>query len=321
MAFLVVDVALVAMALRSGRDAPATSQVAASLTTLTTPTTLTTSPDTSAPSPSVTTSTATTTTPSSTAVVTQGGGTPGGVPVARLVSALDASTAWRASAGSCVAGGSRVEVTTDGGATWTRLPSPARAVARVQLLSERGAFVIGAGAECEPRQYATRDAGQSWQPPTPVSGGWARRLDEPTRVLSPKDPKAAPCGTATVVDLSRTSATQAEALCGGGSVVVTNDGGHTWTDAGSAPGAVALGTRLVGGGTLGTYAVRVVAACQGLQVARVTADQGLDPVACVGADAVAPGQVGLSVTPTAAWIVAGEQTWVASGDLTAWRLA
>ncbi|NUR16355.1 MAG: hypothetical protein HOQ13_08585, partial [Dermatophilaceae bacterium] len=243
------------------------------------------------------------------------------VPVARLVAALDATRAWRATVGSCAAGGARVEVTTDSGATWTRVRSPARAVARVQPLSTSGAFVIGAGTDCTPRQFATKDAGQSWDPPTAVSGGWARRLDEPTQVLTPRSARATPCGAAAVVDLARTSATQAEALCAGGSVVATTDGGLTWADAGNAPGAVSLGTRVTGGGTLSTYAVRVVPACQGYQVVRVVADQGADPVACVRGESVAPGQVGLSVTGTAAWIVAGDQTWVSSRDLTSWKPA
>ncbi len=304
-AFLVIDVGLVVLALRQGREAPATAPTIATtaITTGTTPV---------VPA-----------TPSSSTTATTPAGQPSGaaVPVARLVSALDATTAWRATAGSCVAGGARVEITTDGGATWTRLRSPARAVARVQPLSRAGAFVIGAGAECNLRQYATKDAGQSWDPPTTVSGGWARRLDDPTQVLAPRADRAAPCDKAAVVDLARTSATQAEALCVGGSVVATTDGGQTWADAGSAPGAVALGTRVTGSGTLSTYAVRVVPACPGYQVVRVAADQGADAVACVRGDSVAPGEVGLSVTGTAAWIVAGDQTWVSSRDLTSWKPA
>ena len=245
-AFLAVDIALVVMALRSGRDAPTALPQAA--TTLTA-TTLPTSPTTPAPTSASATST---TSEQPTTPTSQPSTAPVAVPVMRLVSALDATTAWRASAGSCAAGGARVEVTTDGGATWTRLRSPARAVARVQPLSRTGAFVIGAGTECTPRQFATKDAGQSWDPSTAVSGGWARRLDEPTQVLAPRAARATPCDTGAVVDLARTSASQAVALCAGGSVVATNDGGLTWADAGSAPGAVALGTRVTGGCTLST---------------------------------------------------------------------
>ena len=67
--------------------------------------------------------------------------------------------------------------------------------------------------------------------------------------------------------------------------------------------------------------MRVVQTCPGLQVVRVAADQGAQPVACVRGESVAQGQVGLSVTGTAAWIVAADQTWVSSRDLTSWKSA
>jgi hypothetical protein len=313
-AFLAVDVALVAMALRTGRDAPATPPVAATLTA--TSTTRTSSVPPTSTTPSTPMSIATTSAPGGKATQPTSG-----VPVQRLVSALDATTAWRASVGSCVAGGARLEVTTDGGASWTRLRSPARALVRVQPLSATSGFVIGAATGCELRQQATNDVGRTWQPPTAVSGAWARRLDEPTRVLTPKDPRATPCGAAVVVDLSRTSTTQAQVLCAGGAVVVSNDGGLTWADSGRAPGAVALGNRLAGGGTLSTYAVRVVAGCQGVQVVRVVKGQTAEAVACVPTGGVAPGQVGLSLTAAGGWLAAGDATWVSSRDLTSWKRA
>ncbi|MBW8729678.1 MAG: hypothetical protein JF622_01470 [Terrabacter sp.] len=240
------------------------------------------------------------------------------VPVTRLVSALDAATAWRATTGTCKAGGATVEVTADGGQTWTRLRSPARAVARVQPLDEARVFVIGAGPACSLEQYASRDAGRTWQTPTAVSGGWARRLDQPTQVLTPKEAAATPCGDAVVVDLSRTSAAQAQALCADGSVVVTDDGGTTWTGSGDAPGGVALSNLLVDN-TLTTYAVRIVGACKGVQLVEVVKGRNAAVVACVPVATPERGSVGLSVTDRAGWIVSGNQTWISQGDLTSWK--
>ncbi|WP_020144763.1 hypothetical protein [Terracoccus sp. 273MFTsu3.1] len=298
-AFLAVDVALVAFALRSGHNA---SQAL--------------------PPVSATRTAALSTSPPTTAVT---GPTEGvspasvkAVPVTRLVSALDAVTAWRATTGACDAGGATVEVTADGGQTWTRLRSPARAVARVQPLDETRAFVIGAGPACTLAQYASRDAGRTWLTPTAVSGGWARRLDEPTRVLAPKEAAATPCGDAVVVDLSRTSAAQAQALCADGSVVVTDDGGTTWTGSGDAPGAVALSNLLVDT-TLKTYAVRIVGACKGVQLVEVVKGRTAAVVACVPVATPERGSVGLSVTDRAGWIVSGNQTWLSQGDLTSWK--
>jgi hypothetical protein len=299
-AFLAVDVALVALALRSGQN---TSQAVPPVsTTRTAP--LTTSPPASATkSPTQ----GTTQAPAATAV-----------PVTRLVSALDAATAWRATTGACDSGGATVEVTADGGQTWTKLRSPARALARVQALDDTRAFVIGAGADCVVKQYASRDAGATWQAPTAVVGGWARRLDQPTQVLTPKEAAATPCGKAVVVDLSRTSAAQAQALCADGSVVVTDDGGTTWSDSGDAPGAVALSNMLVDN-TLTTYGVRMVGACKGVQLVKVVKGSNAEIIACVPVANPERGTVGLSVTERAAWIVAGNQTWTSQGDLTSWK--
>ena len=299
-AFLAVDVALVALALRSGQN---TSQSLPPVsTTRTAP--LTTSPPASA-------------TKSPTQGTTQAPAAKA-VPVTRLVSALDAATAWRATTGTCDTGGATVEVTADGGQTWTKRRSPARALARVQALDETRAFVIGAGGDCVVKQYASRDAGATWQAPTVVVGGWARRLDQPTQVLTPKEPAATPCGKAVVLDLSRTSAEQAESLCADGSVVVTEDGGTTWSDSGDAPGAVALSNLLVND-SLTTYAVRMVGACKGVQLVKVVKGSNAEVIACVPVASPERGTVGLSVTERAAWIVAGNQTWTSQRDLTSWK--
>ncbi len=115
-------------------------------------------------------------------------------PVALLIGALDATTAWRASTGTCDRGGSALSVTADGGETWDKTKAPARSVIRVQPLDEDRVFAVAAGADCELKQYASNDRGDSWQAPTAVSGGWARQLDEPTEVLTPQDDRAQPCG-------------------------------------------------------------------------------------------------------------------------------
>ena len=309
-AFLAIDVALVAVALRAGRDQ------AGALPTVTRTAALTTDPATGAVTRPATTAAepSASTPPRPTSSPAAGGA----VPVARLVSALDAGTAWRATTGSCDRGGAVLEVTTDGGETWTRLRAPSRAVARVQPLDEARAFLIGAGSSCALEQYATSDLGRSWPAPTPVSGGWARRLDDPASVVAPQKDRAAPCGDAVVVDLSRTSAAQAGALCGDGSVVVTNDGGVNWSASGDARGGVALSNVLVDT-ALTTYAVRLVGACAGVELVRMVEGRSARVIACVPVTSPVAGNVGLSVADGAGWIVSGDETWVSRGDLTSWK--
>ncbi len=307
-AFLAVDVGLVALALRSGNPTSETLPPAAVARTETLTTSAPLRPSASTPTPAATSPTSSTSSPAAAT----------GVPVTRLVSALDAATAWRATSGACDAGGATLEVTTDGGRTWTKRRPPARAIARVQPLDESSAFVIGAGAACALKQYTSGDLGETWQAPTTVSGGWARRLDEPTQVLAPRQSAAMPCGDAVVVDLSRTSAAQAQSLCADGSVVGTDDGGTTWSDFGDARGAVALSNVLVGN-QLTTYAVRIVGACKGVQLVEVGKGRAAAAVACVPVADPQRGSVGLSVTQRAGWIVSGDQTWHSQDDLTSWN--
>ena len=157
-AFLAIDVALVALALRPGRPGEA-------------------EPATGTPTAVVTTTGASSTkTPAATDTSTGPAAArgPQPAPVALLIGALDATTAWRASTGSCEKGGAAVAVTADGGGTWDKTKTPARSVTRVQPLDEDRVFAVAAGADCELKQYASNDRGDSWQAPTAVSGGWAR---------------------------------------------------------------------------------------------------------------------------------------------------
>lgn len=305
--FLALDIVLVALALRPPRATDAatvpTTTPAATSTTGSSPTT--------AASPT-TGGTATTGTPSAAARP---------APLAVMISGLDAKVAWSATAGTCEAKGSSVSVTTDGGGRWTKASSPAAAIARVQALDNGRAFVIGAGSTCRLRQYSTTDLGQSWGAPTALSGGWARRLDDPTTVVTPNEPASRPCGGAPVVDLSRTSADQAQALCETGEVVVTDDGGTTWTSSGTAPGAVALSNRLASN-RLSAYVARVVATCDGIQIARVSA--GKDPVELACVEAPLPssaGRVALSTPDEAGWLLVGNETWTADSALKVWKKA
>ena len=305
-AFLAVDVALVALALRPGRPGGA-------------------EPATGTPTSVVTTTGAasSTKTPAATGTSTgtaTGARGPQPAPVALLIGALDATTAWRASTGTCQQGGATVSVTADGGETWDKTEAPARSVIRVQPLDEDRVFAVAAGADCELKQYASNDRGDSWQAPSAVSGGWARQLDEPTEVLTPQDDRAQPCGPSTaVVDLSRTSASQAQALCVSGSVRVTNDGGETWTDAGAVEGGLALGNRLEKG-QLTTYVARVAGDCPGIDLVRVAKGKASESVACIGTTLPSKaGQIGLSIVAEAGWLVAGDKVWTAPAALKAWK--
>ncbi len=241
-------------------------------------------------------------------------------PLAATIAGLDATTAWRATVGSCADGGADVEVSTDGGATWTAAKTPVGAIVRVQPLEKGRGFVIGAGPDCTPRQYSTTDSGKTWSTPEPVDGGWARKLDTPTEVLAPSQPKARACGDQVVFDLSRTSAEQAEALCADGSVKVTTDGGVSWGDSGTASGALAISNRIESG-VLSTYAAGIDPKCKGIQIVKVIKGRDAEPLGCVATTVPErTGSVSISVASGTGWLLIGQDTYT-SKDLKAWTKA
>ena len=241
-------------------------------------------------------------------------------PLAVTIAGLDATTAWRATVGSCADGGASIEVTKDGGATWTAMKTPVGAIVRVQPLEKGRGFVIGAGTDCKPRQYSTTDTGATWSKPEPVDGGWARKLDTPTEILTPNQPNARACGDQVVLDLSRTSAEQAEALCADGSVKVTTDGGVSWGASGTAPGALAISNRIESG-VLSTYAARVDPKCKGVQIFKVIKGRDAEPLGCVTTTVPErTGSVAISVASGTGWLLIGGDTYT-SKDLKAWKKA
>lgn len=307
-AFLLADIVLVALALR---PPPVNTDVSVSPAG---------TAGTARPAATATRSAGTTTTseaaPTTTATTTEATDL---VPVQRMIVGVDADNAWRATMGTCDAGGSVVQVTVDGGKTWTKGTTPSKAVARIQPLEDGVGFVYAAGPDCALEEWTTRDNSATWVGPRAIVGGWTRQIAQASQVVTPNDPAATPCGKVAVLDLSRTSAEQAEALCANGKVLVTNNGGTSWADSGSAPGALALSNRLEGT-VLTTYAAQVAPSCAGVQIVKVIQGRAAARVACVLTETTPePGQVGISAAPTAGWLVVGDETWTSGADLETWE--
>ena len=242
-------------------------------------------------------------------------------PVGILLVGLDSDVAWRATTGTCKGGGATLSITRDGGSSWDEVDVPAKTISRVQALAGGTGFIVGADQGCDENEFTTDDDGATWTGPRPLVGGWARKLSQPNAIVTPKDGNSRPCGHQNVLDLSRTSAEQAEALCGDGSVKVTNDSGATWSESGTAEGALAFSNRLENG-VLTTYAARAGAeGCDGVQVAKVVRGKEPTEMACVESARPTPGSVAISASPEAGWLIVGDEAWVSGADLTAWEQA
>lgn len=296
---LAADVLLVALALRpdaAGASTPAAPSVRAVTTSAATP----------APAVSRTT----------------GQAAVKAVPVTELIAAADGKRAWRATLGSCRDGGASISVTGDGGRTWTNRAAPARALGRIQPIATTRGFVVGAkGDGCTAAEYSTGDNAANWQRPRAVEGGWSRAPGgDPTTVITPQRPDAHPCGTATVVDLARVSATSAVVICADGRLVHSTDGGANWPALATVKGALAVGARDVGGAATVDVA-RVSEGCAGVEIATV-ADSSATRLACVQATLDgAAGRVSLSVVGDGGWLSVAGNTWRSDTTLATWRPA
>lgn len=307
--FLVVDVALVGLALQSSHDA---SEAASTLPR--------TAPPSETPAPSPTPVAPPTTPTSASTSTTAAAYRP--APLTVMIVGEDASRAWRADAGRCQGGGGAIATTSNGGTTWAPARAPAPAIARIQPLAGPTGFAAAAGADCKLLEYATNDEARSWQGPRAVDGGWARQLGDPKAVVTPQRLNARACGDQVVLDLARVSTTGAEVLCLDGSLKRTTDGGASWSNAGRAPGGLSLATRTDGGSTL-TYAARVSDTCPGIEIVQVAAPGSpLKRVSCLSSPRpAAPGAVSLSTPGGAGWLAVGNETWVAGADLRQWKKA
>lgn len=300
-AFLVLDLALVVLALHPSDVAPAAAPAPVrTVSQATSPPTGVTTPAHPAPSPPPL--------PVYRAA-----------PLTAMLVAQTASRAWRVDTGDCATGGGVVQTTSDKGVSWVKLKAPAGTITRIAPLPGQEGFVIAADKDCVLRRYVTNDEGRTWQGPGPVEGAWARQANDPTVVTTPLRSASKPCGKDLVIDLARVSPTQAEVLCRGGNVRRTTDGGVSWARAGRVPGGLALATRGEGR-TLLTYVARVAATCSGIEIVTVGEKVSPSRAACLTSPGQAdPGTVSLSTPPGAGWLAVGAHIWVSGPGLTSWK--
>ena len=310
---VIIDAALVFAALRiTGRSSAAETPV----------TDVTAGPTTSepAPGPSETTTAPTTSASSTTTPDARPTNVPG-APTTVVLSALNGDVAWRATVGSCGSGGGAVQVSTDGGKTWRNRTSPYPAITRIQATDATKGFIVGADPSCSMGVRTTSDAGATWPGTSPLADTLARDAKDPSKVRAPGNLTVAPCDTAPVVDLARSSPTAAQVLCADGTLRSSTDDGRTWPEAGKVTSGLAIDSRAVGS-TVTTYVAWSKEGCEGVQVSRVVNGQ-ISDLGCAPTGAEAgPGKVTLAApTPDTGWLLVGGSTWRSSDGLKTWSKA
>lgn len=306
-AFLVVDVALVGLALRSTAAAPDAEGSSAPRPAVESGVS---AGGAGTPSPSSTTdsvpadSAPTDSAPAEDSVLEP-------APVTLGLVAVDDSTAWRFSSGTCADGGSTLSVSEDGAQTWQPRAAPFDTTVRVRVREDGTAFAIGGDSDCRPRFRQSRDGAQTWDRPVAVPGAWHRDLDDEAVVGTEAGASAKPCEATGVVDLA-VGDSSALALCGDGRLR-SSQTGKQWSDEGSVEGALAVA--LAGDRTL---ALVTRSDCDGLAVVDAAAPEA--PLGCAPLDLadVKPGQMAIAGTDDTVWVAAGGTTLRSSGDLTEW---
>ncbi|KFF58755.1 hypothetical protein JF66_16260 [Cryobacterium sp. MLB-32] len=246
--------------------------------------------------------------------------TPAAAPAApiaprRVLSALNATTAWRATVGTCPSARATPEISTDAGATWTGFDAGSKtgasSVLVINALSDSEAsFVTLLAADCTPHLVATYVAGADWADyPLRLTGNWYVIPSEPAIVHSPLGAFAVPCPAA--ISVASQSATHGAVLCApdptaaaaGPTIARTADGGSTWTPPVPVPGAVNL-SALAGGG----YVVAAAGqpGCAGVRILTLPDTKTAPPTLAGCREATFdPGDVAIASSPGSLWLWAG----------------
>ena len=226
----------------------------------------------------------------------------------RLLTALDASTAWRASTGACPATSADPELTTDSGTTWesfdASIETDASTILTMSVVDDTEVSLVTLDvADCAPQLVYTVVAGNQWKAyPERAAAEWYVDPATPNTVHSPSGGAAAPC--AAVASLAATDKSSAAVLCTEATVFTTQDAGETWSAPTSVPGAAALAA------TTGGYQVAVSnpAGCVGVSLRKISSDVVIDETngACL-TGTVNTGETAISVAEDGTiWLWAGE---------------
>ncbi|MBT9257612.1 hypothetical protein KMZ32_18410 [Phycicoccus sp. MAQZ13P-2] len=294
-AFLVVDLVLVVLALRSvagpASGAPAPSGGSVSRTTEPSQT------STRRPTPSPSTETSETARPAV-------------APAMRLIAGVDDTVVWALDVGGC-GDPSAVHVSTDGGRRWSTEAAPG-GLTRLRPADAERAFAVGGDDGCAFRLWDTADSAASWSEPRSATTAWGRDPQDPTLVHVPGGDTGAPCRrSAEVLDLAGLGNGVASVACSDGTLRSTDDGGASWRTAGTVDGLAALALTGPGVGALAA----LDDGCEGVRVLTLV-DGEVGDGQCVGDERPRPGRVSLSLDGSGAWLVAGDSVLRAgSADL------
>ncbi|TFC89812.1 hypothetical protein E3T24_00415 [Cryobacterium sp. TmT2-59] len=241
-------------------------------------------------------------------------------PPTRILTALDASTLWRATTGDCPAATATPELSTDAGETWRAFDASkgtdASSILSIYVSSKSEASLVTLTAgDCTPQRVTTFVAGAQWQEyPDRVGSNWYVDPTDRARVHSPSGSFSAPCSA--VIALAPRTDSTAALLCSDGTLFRTGDGAATYGPAVALPGAANL--------TVSDNGYIIVATdqadCAGAQLLATSEepDGALTPTGC-REEAVTPGTLALAGADGIVWLWAGDVVSSSIDGGTTWQ--
>jgi hypothetical protein len=221
----------------------------------------------------------------------------------RLLIAVSATVAYRATPGACTGGDTVFEKSTDAGASWQASDTGQYKFHTMLALSDasdtRVSAVVGAGTDCKIGAYSSFTGGQFWQeyPQNLPSASYIDPADR-SKIHTGGAVQPAPCPAALQL---ASSANSTAVLCA--DTVFTRAGDGTWASA-PVPGVLALAPS----GSGYTLAVAGAAGCPGVSIQSLPV--GGSPAA-VGCDASVTEPVEVTLAQQ------GQTLWLWSGDAVA----
>ena len=299
--FLLADIGLISLAIASSRSANTASKPGPIPTF-----------DASAPASAATVKP--TPTPSPTAT------SPAAVPT-RILSAFNATTAWRATTGACPATAASPQLSTDSGITWKTTDATGAtkvtALQRIIVGSPASATMIGfSQVGCAPELVKTFVSGRNFASyPKELASVWFVNPATRGSVHSPSGDRSAPCST--VVAIAPSDLKSAAVLCADHTVYATSDAAASWTPPIPVPGASNLAVSAQG------YLVTAAAdsRCAGVRLVTLAGNPlAATSTACLPLAAAPPAdQVAVSQASGTLWVWAGDSLKRSSDGGATWQ--
>ena len=254
-------------------------------------------------------------------------------PATRLLSAVSATAAWRASTGSCRASAAP-ELSTDSGSSWTATdatgPSGVTALQSIAAQSESVAEFIGLDENCAPQFVKTFVAGDNYSSyPDELDDAWYVDPADRAAVHGPDGLASAPCDAVVALAASPADADSAAVLCADARIFATTDAAASWSAPLAVPGVLTLTATdlgyiaLAAGDPAASSMDSASVACLGLSVVDVSViDPATNPAAETAAlsasttGCYATDEAPAELAATIAVASADDTLWLWIGDLT-----